>query len=87
MFQVGDIIRGKPHNSYVWTSEEAVMKVLDINHCLDNKDEAMLVEVIEHVESGVVGRRYRVSDDEKKFQLIKNRRNRKYNEVDVNGLF
>ena len=57
MFKVGDIITGKPLNSYNFTTEDAVMEIIDFDYC-------MTVRIIAHSkDDSCIGDTYSVSPD------------------------
>ena len=57
MFKVGDIITGLPHNGYGWTTDNAVMEIIDFDY-------GMTVRIIAHSKDDIcIGDTYSVSPD------------------------
>ena len=74
MFEVGDIITGKPFNGYGLTNEEAIMKVIKIYRETYDYPE-MRVKIIEHkIYDGQIGAEHVVENNKERFKLINNKK-------------
>ena len=65
-FKVGDIIRGKKDNGYMWTDGLMTKgKVIEVDDCDD-----MRIEILEHTYVDVIGKRYNVDNNDNEFELV-----------------
>lgn len=64
MFKIGDIITGKSDNSYMWTTNEALMIVVNVDGC------TMDVKILCHASrQSILNKQYDVDNSEERFQL------------------
>lgn len=65
-FKVGDVIKGKKNNCYLYTNEDMCKaKVLKLN------GKIMIIEILEHKDKNLVGSRFTVLNSRKDFELFK----------------